>query len=425
MNILYLHRTQGSGVEGVHIRETVKALRALGHAVDVISPPGISVFDEPAASTPVKRPMRRLWRRLSRRLPELWFEGLEVAYNGYAACAMARRLRSRSYDFLYERYAIFNWAGLAQARRCGLPVILEVNYTSRSPLARGRHRGLKRLARAIDQRVFQQADGMAVVSTALRQHLIADFGVDERKVIVLPNAADPSVFSPSAANGDGEVRLRCHLGRKHVVGFSGRFLPWHGVELLVRAIPRILREAGETAFLFIGDGPQRQMIEAQLRALGLSRHAVFVGEVAHAQLPRYLAACDVAVLPHSNDYGSPMKLFEYMAMGKPTVAPRYSPLEDVIAHGQDGWLFEPGNAEALAQGLITLLTDDALRQRMGASARAKIIQERNWLTNARAIQTLYEQVAGARGRRPHHLCCDAADHASGAPPSSGRAQVGG
>lgn len=390
MRILYHHRTQGVGVEGVHIRETVKALRALGHTVGVVSPPGISVFDQAELSRRPPSAIRRFWRRISRRLPEIGFELMELAYNGYALRALARELSQERYDAVYERYAIFNWAGASQARRHGVPFLLEVNYTSWSPLSRMRHSSLRSLAHRIDRWLLRQADGIIVVSTALRRHLVEDLGVPPHKILVLPNAADPAVFNPATVNGD--IRSRHHLDGKKVIGFTGRFLPWHGLERLVEAMPSILRAVPDAAFLLIGEGPSRAWVEEQVRAQGLDRHVVFAGEVSHARLPDYLTAFDVAVLPHSNDYGSPMKLFEYMAMAKPTVAPRLGPLEDVVTHDLDGVLFEPEQTDQMAQALIALLRDDARRRRMGEAARATIAAKHTWMANARAIVALHEMV---------------------------------
>ena len=392
LRILYHHRTQGRAVEGVHIRELIGALQALGHAVDEVSVPGVTVADgvdrHPQTRSGVRQ---RLWALLSRTLPEVGFELLEMAYGVYAYQVIGRRLRRGTYHLFYERYAIFNWAGIAQARRWGVPSILEVNYTSASSLSRKRHAWLQRLAHRIDRQLFAQADAIVVVSDRLRRHLVEDFGVAQQKILTLTNAADPRRFNPATV--DGHVRETYGIAGRRVVGFIGRFLPWHGLDGLVRAMPLILREAPETMFLFVGDGPQRRRIEAEITRLALGQHTVFIGDVPHAALPEFIKAFDVAVLPSSNDYGSPMKLFEYMAMQRAIVAPRLGPIEEVIGHEQEGLLFEPGEIEPMAAAIIRLFRDEALRHRLGSAARAKVVRVFNWEHHARAVLALTQRLS--------------------------------
>ena len=396
MTILYHHRTQAVSVEGVHIRQIIKALRALGHTVDVIAPPGVLVSDPGGPSVPrAPSRRRRLWKAVSAGLPELWFEALELLHSLYAFVRLGTALRAKPYDLVYERYAIFNWAGLAQAKRHRVPFILEVNYTSRTELSRKRSRLLSGLALRIDRRLFRGADGLVVVSGELRRQLLVDFGVKPERIILLPNAADPSVFDPSTVNG--EVRRTLGLETKRVIGFVGNFISWQGLDFLVQAMPAILREQPNAVFLFVGDGRQRPEIQARIRQLGLEPHTLFVGEVDHATLLEYIAAFDLAILPHSNTYGSPMKVFEYMAMGKPVVAPRLGPLEDAMTDGEEGLLFAPQDVEGMTRALLRLLTDEGLRRQMGSRARAKIVNERNWMHNARAVLRLHREATADAG----------------------------
>ncbi|MDE2010538.1 MAG: glycosyltransferase family 4 protein, partial [Candidatus Omnitrophica bacterium] len=107
-------------------------------------------------------------------------------------------------------------------------------------------------------------------------------------------------------------------------------------------------------------------------------------------IPSIIGASDICLLAGSNPFGSPIALFEYMAMGKPVVAPRYQPIESIVDDGQDGLLFEPVDDGQFMKMLIELLQDKEKRTRLGRQARQKIEKEYTWENNARKILKLAE-----------------------------------
>src|SRR6185436_5677161 len=161
MRILLHHRTQGQGVEGVHLLGMARGFAATGADVAIVSPPGVAVDGSDARASKPRTP----WRALAERLPEFVFELMEIAYNVPAYFRLRRALRSFRADALYERYAFFNVAGALAARAARVPLILEVNYTATTPLYRKRSRALLPLARAAERFVFGRAARIAAVST--------------------------------------------------------------------------------------------------------------------------------------------------------------------------------------------------------------------------------------------------------------------
>lgn len=386
MRILYHHRTQNNGVEGVHIAEIAKALTELGHQVDILSPAGLERFSEETISK-----LKKMHSFISRFMPEFGFELLEIFYNFAAGKKLARALNEKHYDLIYERYAIFNWSGVKIAQRFNTPIILEINYTSFTPLYRKRSAVLKPLAHRLDKKIFNAADGLVAVSTFLKKHLI-DLGIQENKIIVLTNAADPQKFNPEIINGE-EVRLKFNLTGKKVIGFIGGFYPWHGLEMLIDSFAEIKKEAKDAALLLIGDGPVKAKVEAKAKDLGIWEDVHFVARVRHDELPKYIAAFDVAVMPDSNEYGSPMKIYEYMAMGKPVVAPRLGPLEDGIGDGREGLLFNQHDKNAMAIALKTLLLNSNLMKGITVQARKNILSNHTWKKNAEIILRFYQRIS--------------------------------
>lgn len=318
---------------------------------------------------------------ISKYMPELLFEFAEMTYN----LICARRIRALESSFrpqlVYERYAIFATAGCRYARSRHVPLILEVNYTSCSPLVRRRSGVLKPLARMIDKKLFQNASCIVVVSSYLREHLEKDFHVPREKILVCPNAADPRVFHTSIEplQTFGDVSL---AGKK-VIGFVGTFSPWHGVKMLIDAFQRVAEQLQDTIVMLVGDGPEKPAIMEKVKAYNLQDRVIFAGTVSHDELPSYVSTFSVGVMPDSNEYGSPMKIFEYMAMGKPVVVPDYGPLLDAVEHGRQGMVFERKNTDKLAQSLVAILENDELYAQMAENARAHIVNKHNWLANAR------------------------------------------
>ena len=304
--------------------------------------------------------------------------------------------------FVYQRYSLNNYAGIRIARRRGAPFVLEYNG---SEIWMGRHwgRALKHeaLSRRIEQLNLASADLIVVVSRAMRDE-VAGRGIDTARVLVNPNGVDPDRYRPDV--DARRVRARYALGDRAVIGFIGTFGPWHGAEVLARAFVKLVAgdpaRADRVRLLMIGDGarlPETRRILAEGNALGA---AVFTGLVPQEQGPSHLAACDVLASPHVGNpdgtpfFGSPTKLFEYMAMGRGIVASDLEQIGEVLDHGRTAWLVEPGSADALAAGLARVLDDEALRASLGAAARQEAVARYTWRAHTqRTIDRLREIVA--------------------------------
>lgn len=375
-NILYIHRTQGIGVESVHINGIVDAFRKQGICVDIFSPVGMTrdhgVDDPKKESSGTEKKKLSL---LSKYMPELMFELLEILYNFVAARKLSKYDLSK-YDLIFERYAIFSVVGARCARKIGMPLVLEVNYTSQSPLVRKRSALLKPLATYIDKVIFNSASLLTPVSSTLKKELIEQFGVAEEKIVVLPNAADPSKFVP---------RKNEQKERKKIIGFVGGFYPWHGLDLLIDAFSLIHEKVSEAQVMLIGDGPELENIKQKVRRAGLDEKVVFTGRVSHDVLPEMMSRFYVGVMPNSNEYGSPMKIFEYMALSIPVIAPDYPPIMDVIENGAQGIIFQKSDCTSLKKALEKVLTDDDSHELLSRNARNLIEKTHNWDNNVSKI----------------------------------------
>jgi glycosyltransferase involved in cell wall biosynthesis len=386
MRALYHHRTQGRDVEAVHIHGVCGGLRQLGFEVEILSPPGVDT-DPNSTHSPVTRQEPTLLGRLARSLPQVLFEALEIGYNLVAVPRLWVRCLGSRPVLIYERYSLYNAAAVVVSGLTGIPAVLEVNETAGVDRTRqGKQLALPGLARWFERRIFRAASGLPVVSGYLREYAIAAGAAPER-VRVTPTAVDAERFDPARVDARA-VRARLGLEGSTVVGFAGSFAKWHGVNLLLEAAAKLAGELPDLRLLLVGDGAGRCAAEARAAELGLADRVVFTGKVPHAEIPAYMAAMDVGVMPASNVYGSPMKVFEYMAMGCPPVAPLLPPLEEVIVDGQIGILFQPGDAADLARGLRCLVADPQRRMALGEAARREVLSRRLWVHNAEAVLEL-------------------------------------
>lgn len=370
MRILYHHRTQGAEPEAVHIAAIVSALRRLGHEVDIIG----------AARVPSRggRYKPSLVGRVKRRMPRLMIEIIQIAYNGISFIRLASALRRNKYDFLYERYAIYNVAGVFAARTFKVPLVLEVNtlYARAWKMYYGLR--LQRLALRWERFAFRSADTVITVTDALRK-LLEEEGVERSRIAVTHNAIDPEDFEPHLFRVSA---LKSQLGLPRIVaGFVGTMNPWQGVSGFAEVIERVARVRSDVGFLFVGDGEGRHDLEVRLQRRGLREKAVFVGRQPHSEIPGYVALMDIGLLLDTNAYGSPMKIFEYWVMGKAVIAAGAVPVLEVIEDGITGLVIPPGDAAAMARQIVALADDDAWRSRLGEAGRRQVLSKHTWESN--------------------------------------------
>jgi glycosyltransferase involved in cell wall biosynthesis len=320
----------------------------------------------------------------TRALFELW-NNLDFTARslGYVRALAA----SGKIDFIYQRYNRFNWTAVVLSLVTGLPLALEFNGSEVWISENWDPVGLLWLLRRFERLNLKAADHILVVSEVERRNLLAA-GIASHRIVVNPNGVDIDRFSPDC--GGRETRAALGISDKIVVGFLGSFGPWHGAPVLAEAARRI-SPAVACHFLFIGDGEQRSTVEGIIDSADKSVSATFVGRVSHAEAPAYLDACDIFAAPNvpagdgSEFFGSPTKLFEYMAMARPVVASRLGQIAEVIDDGSNGLLVEPGDPQALALAIERLAADEDLRARLGAAARQTVIERYTWRRNAERV----------------------------------------
>lgn len=389
LKILYHHRTASKDGQAVHIEEMIHALRELGHEVHVVSP------DKDAEAAPGDMGAEVGWvKGLRNRLPKAVYELLELGYSLVAYRRLAAAARTFQPDVIYERYNLYLLAGLMLKRKLRIPLLLEVN----APLVDERMRfgglGLPSLGRWAERCVWQGADVVLPVTEVLAGHVRAR-GVPAERIVVIPNGINEAHFAQAPATAAAQAALGWPGAL--VLGFTGFVRDWHGVDRVLRWLASGQAPAN-SCLLMVGDGPARAELEALAAELGLRERVRFTGVVPRQDVPAYVAAFDIALQPAVVSYASPLKLFEYLALGKAVVGPRQPNLEEVLTDGDNALLFDPKAPGGLESALGALCQDGALRARIAAgSARTIGRLGLTWRANAARVARL---AAALRARQP-------------------------
>jgi glycosyltransferase involved in cell wall biosynthesis len=388
LKILYHHRIRSRDGQAVHLEELVAALRGRGHEILIVGPEafaGASFGHEP-----------KLLTQLKRFAPNKIYEALELGYNVLAGWRLYRACRRFRPDFIYERCNLYLLAGILCGRAVGVPLVLEVN----SPLARERKSfgglGFPRIAASLERWTWRNADAVLPVTQVLAEEIRAG-GVESNRIAVVPNAIDPQKF---AAHCDGAAaKIELGLVGKLVLGFTGFVRDWHGLD----AIVALLAQPGtppDLHMLIVGEGPAIADLKTQSGQLGVAHRVTFAGLVDRDRVANYVAAFDIALVPRCVDYCSPLKLFEYMAASKAIVAPDQANIREILVSGESAVLFEPDAPQAMADAILGLANDDALRGRLGSAALSLVsLQNYTWPHNAERVSAIG---AGAARKRTEH-----------------------
>lgn len=273
-------------------------------------------------------------------------------------------------DIAFEYWSPESFGGGEFARDRGLPHVLE-NLDPLTDERRAAQVGhLNRRAQARERRRRQGAAALIVMAKGMGEYLVSEWDVDPARVHWMPQGVNTTFFAPHPPEERAARRQALGINDgEHVIGFVGSLATYQRVDVLVDAA-RLLRERrDDTKLVLVGGSAERA------RALGAADLGVVVPHVDYEEVPSYIAAFDVAVLPDSNWYGSPIKVLEYAAVGTPVVAPDIGPVRDLVSGPDEAMLVPPSDAEALAQAITATFDDPGAAakraSRFGAKVRAE------------------------------------------------------
>lgn len=273
-----------------------------------------------------------------------------------------------SIDWVYERFGAFQSLGRSFKSR-GVPWILETNgilYKEARDVRKSL--ALGGLARALEINAYRDCDVLVCISEQLKAMICDEVRIPADKIVVTPNAVDSEFYDPERFKPE-------RLTDEFVVGFVGNLYTWAGVDLLIEAVNELRHEGVPVSAVIVGDGMQRNQLEEKVALLGITAHVTFVGRQPRDVVPRYTLGFDVGYsgqtpMQMGTMYCSPLKIYEYLAMGKPVIASAYEDARAVLRDGVNGFLFEPGSLLGLKQAIVR-----GYQARNTLSARAAAIRE--------------------------------------------------
>lgn len=385
MNILYHHRTRGKGAEGAHIKGIVMAFRKLGHKVTLSSIHNVDPTKPIERANTIQKETPKSFKlkilELTKYMPEFIFEGLEILYNIVALRQVRNELKIQTPTLIYERYSLFMFATVWYAKKRNITMILEVNDSAL--VERVRHLLFKKLACKIEQWTFQNATGLVFISGYF-QTLAKNNYQNIAPSVVSPNAADMDVFNPKKYPIE-DAKETFGLSGKTVCGFAGAFHHWHGIDWFVEEVILELKNHPKLVLFLVGDGPRHQYIHNLAKKNDVTEQIIMPGRIEHHEIPKAVAAMDFGIIPDSNDYGSPMKLFEFMAMGKGMVVPDFTPITEVVTDNFNSWLFQRKNKQDCVKRFFEVASDPEQLKKIGQNAIEYIETQRQWRHNVEQI----------------------------------------
>jgi glycosyltransferase involved in cell wall biosynthesis len=397
----------------LHIYHTIRGLQQAGHQVNLVALQGrqvlctqdLRVFKSDRQLTSdyarlglsgtssfklIESGVRRLQSEL--RLPYL------ALFDSYRM-GEAGSKNLKTFDLIHERFNLLSLGGVWASKKLGIPLILEVNADLLEQRKfKGRpERGLRRIYAEWATRVcFNAAARIICISAGLKDHLSRKWDIEDSKLTVLPCAADVDAFGP---NHNPELaRRRLGLTTEPIVMWIGGYFPWHDLDLLLRSFTLVLQRHPGARLVLVGDGPTRPSIAQKVSQNGLQQSVIMTGAIAHAEVPEMLSIADLAVVPAApvpashGGTGTPLKLFEYMAAGKPIVATALNQAAEVIRENHNGLLVEAGDVNGFAEAIVTLLSDPGERVRLGQNARQQAIELHSWEEYTRRLEEIYLNV---------------------------------
>lgn len=333
-------------------------------------------------------------------LKKNWWAGrlsVDVQY----ALALFKILRNNKYDRVYHRMEKWTVIPLILFRLLKIPVILEFNADNRAELQSLKHNVFVRHLYPISEYLQARlATAIVVVSDGIGKSLINNNPMANNKIFVIENGANTDIYFPRNRN-QACATLGLDFEKKYVT-FSGSFQPWQGLETLLDSIGSVLEFVPNARFLIIGDGRQRAKLEQLIKNKNLESVVTLTGWLQPEHLAQYLAASDVCVAPYSALAAldpaaaetewksslmkcSPLKIYTYMAMGKPVVAGGFQDGGERLVQWDAGLAFKPGCASELAASIVRILNDAVLRDRLGANAVERVNHHHTWAKVAEKI----------------------------------------
>lgn len=331
------------------------------------------------------------YSKLLRNLPEI----LTFPYNESSLKAILKIVEKHNPDFFYLHHHDFHYGGSKLKEVTGLPFILHFDSIEYWVKKNWGKLYFGKMLKWCEEIEVAQADAIVTISDVLKKQACEFYNIPPEKVYPVPNGVDTVRFHPEIDGTD--VRRKYGLLDKFVVGYSGTFNAYHGVDLLAKSAKKILEEIPNSTIFFIGDGALREKVEEILISNGIRNKVAITGLIPYSEVPKHLAACDVLVSPivhnHKDEFfGTPIKHYEYKAMGKPIIASNLGTLKEIFEHKVNSYVIESDDVDAIVESVKEIYLNPDLAKSISLNARKDAIEKHSWEVNAKTIIKIYENI---------------------------------
>lgn len=296
-------------------------------------------------------------------------------------------------DIIHERHPFA--VGLVLGKIFGVPTVTEVNgsvideldYPEFNRRIKLSSSIIKKIYSILEKAIFSSTNKIVTVTFNLKEMINKVYHVTNEKISVIHNGVNIDLFRPISY---AKEHLKLDANSKYLCFVGHLMSPESGVEYLVESAPFILEKVPETKFLIVGHGIMKENLVTRVRQLGLEDKFHFTGKIAYKNVPLYINAADVCVAPfvrkRNEKIGlSPIKLYEYLACGKPVVASNIKGVGDLLTKSNSGIPIPPENSFEVAKAIVNLLKDEKLAREMGENGRRLVVKDYSWESVARKL----------------------------------------
>jgi glycosyltransferase involved in cell wall biosynthesis len=362
------------------MRGMVTGFRDEGHIVEILvlgnKPQSTDSFTQTNSFKSILKKVlpKILWRTLK--------EIQQIRFDKHAAQELRNAIQKFNPDVVYERSAWMSNGSVQVIESFNLKHVVEINAPFEEEVKEFEQASsfISFIGKNKLKNLSQSADLVAPITSSLQKHIVKNYGVNRAKCLVVPNAIDKSQIQITESRVQ-EIRKTLDLTDKIVVGFVGSIFPYHGVDRLIHAVFKL--NNSDVSLLIVGDGYLIPELKEQARILGLSTRVHFTGSVPKEDVYNHIAAMDVVTLPNTEWYCSPVKLFEYGALGKVVLAVIEAGVSDVMTD-TDGMLFENNEGDFQEALNFTISNLNQLKEKAN-TFQQKILSNHTWSANARQI----------------------------------------
>ena len=377
MDIIYVHRIASKDGQYVHVEELTNAIKEQGHHIRFIAP---QFTDESEFGSD-----GGFVSKLKQKLPLWVYEILELTYSSLIAFKLIRAIFQKRPDFIYERYNLYQPAGVIVAKLFKLPILLEVNAPLFDERAKYSGIALPKLAMAVENFTWKHATKVLPVTQVLAEILIKR-GVKKNKVEVIHNGINIHVYEKF------ELKPKIDENKEIIVGFVGFLNPWHRLDLAIEAMSEL--KDFNIRLLCVGEGNDniKEKLQTQCNALGMPDKVHFTGLKDRDEVFDFVKQFDIALQPAVTAYASPLKLFEYMAAGSIIIAPDSNNILEIVDENTS-ILFENENSESFKAKLKFAISNFNDLFNLRQNARQLILDKGfTWQENARKVVNIANNI---------------------------------